>query len=86
MHHLDPCSVLEAELWGIYHGISVARGKSIDNLIIELDCLKAFELLTTRNYHGHDLQYLVRGILDFDSKNKNVSWKKIDHDVIVWLI
>ncbi|KAK9011174.1 hypothetical protein V6N11_044028 [Hibiscus sabdariffa] len=45
---LGICSVLEAELWGLYEGLLAAWSIGVRCLIIESDNLKAVKLLNNR--------------------------------------
>lgn len=33
-HRLDSCSVLEAELWGVYHGLCIPKNKGYRKLVV----------------------------------------------------
>lgn len=58
-HKLEPCSVLEAELWAIYHGMSIAWGRGFRNLIVESESANAIKLLSNFSVDLHPLANLV---------------------------
>lgn len=44
-HKLDSCSVLEAEFWGIYHGVFLVWGRGYNRIIVESNSTRAINLL-----------------------------------------
>lgn len=74
------CTALEAKLWGIYHGIYLARRKGIKGLITETDASMVVDLLTSNNFHTHALHHLLRGILDIGIEDACFNWRKIDRE------
>lgn len=44
-HRLEPCSVLDAELWVIYHGLCISMGKGFTQIIVASDSLHAIQML-----------------------------------------
>ncbi|KAF7801954.1 ribonuclease H [Senna tora] len=52
------CSVLDAELWGIYRGLMFAKKKGLQRVIIETDSMEAIDLIEkaiTRRFSGNRL-------------------------------
>ncbi|MCI34529.1 ribonuclease H protein, partial [Trifolium medium] len=39
--NLGCCSILHVELWGIYHGLALAKNQGIRKVIIESDAIRA---------------------------------------------
>ena len=56
------CSVIETELWAIYHGLNYAWDSGIRNLILESDSANAVKLVKSRVSAAHPLAHLVCGI------------------------
>lgn len=75
---LDPCTSLEAELWGIFHGISLALEKGYNNLIIETDSAEAYDLLVGVNGTRHSI---ALGILQLFEEDTVITWSKIDRTI-----
>ncbi|KAL4334884.1 hypothetical protein GQ457_07G032640 [Hibiscus cannabinus] len=48
---LGLCSVLEAELWGVYDGLATAWSLGYTRVIMEMDCRDAYEMLAEGNPH-----------------------------------
>ncbi|KAL4280940.1 hypothetical protein GQ457_03G011290 [Hibiscus cannabinus] len=46
---LGLCSVLEAELWGVYEGLATAWSLGYTRVIMEMDCRDAYEMLAEGN-------------------------------------
>lgn len=44
-HKLDPCSIVEAEIWGLYHGLCIARSLTVSRRLI---CCKVCPLCPHR--------------------------------------
>ncbi|KAL4378986.1 hypothetical protein GQ457_02G000930 [Hibiscus cannabinus] len=42
------CSTFEAELWGLYEGLSAAWMIGVDKLLVEIDCLDVVKLFADR--------------------------------------
>lgn len=61
-HKIERCGILEAELWGIYHGICIAWGKGLCNLVIESDSRMAIDMLNALKSHLLPHYSLIRGI------------------------
>lgn len=76
-HRLDACTSLEAELWGLYHGLSLAWGKGYKKMIIETDSMEAIELFDKRGSCSHHLQHLLEGILEIGKGDIKVKLNKI---------
>lgn len=74
---LDYCSVLEAELWAIYHGICIAWGRGFSNLIIESDSSEAISLLDSQSFAQYSLADVISGIRSIGADRLQVQWKHI---------
>lgn len=49
IHELDCCSILETELWSIYHGVCIVLGRGYHNFVVESDSFVTIELLGADN-------------------------------------
>lgn len=62
---LGQCSPLEAELWGVFHGLQLAWSLGLRQIIMEVDCLEAYQSLSSWNPHAiqtnmwYRIQYLL---------------------------
>ncbi|KAK8565298.1 hypothetical protein V6N12_058864 [Hibiscus sabdariffa] len=52
------CSILEAELWGLYEDLNAAWSINIRGLLVELDCLETVKL-----FNNHDRLTVVSNIV-----------------------
>ncbi|KAK8516444.1 hypothetical protein V6N12_038687 [Hibiscus sabdariffa] len=66
---LGICSILEAELWGLYEGLLTAWSIGIRFLLIESDCLEAVNLIAKR-----DSLLIVPSIIYYIAKLLNRAW------------
>lgn len=62
-HRIDACTVLEAEILGIYHRICTAWNRGITKIIVEYDSVEAIELLSGGSSENHHLHHLVNSTL-----------------------
>lgn len=76
-HKLEPCSVLEAELWAIYHGLSLAWGRGFRNIIIDSDSINAVKLLSEGCDQLHPCLHLVRGMKSMIVQPADIRWSHI---------
>ncbi|KAK9041594.1 hypothetical protein V6N11_016688 [Hibiscus sabdariffa] len=60
---LGLCSVLEAELWGVYEGLTTAWSLGYPRVIVEMDCRDAYDMLVHGNPR-HLGSSLLPGILE----------------------
>ena len=56
------CSVTEAELWGMWHGLNIAWKMGIQKLILEADSQTAITLVLSQISDHHPLRQLVLDI------------------------
>lgn len=65
-HMLGPFSVLESELWGIYHGICMGLGRGLKKLVVFFDFLEGTQMLRSRpRSDGHSLVSAISVGADF---------------------
>lgn len=76
--YYDTTHSLEAELWAIYHGLSIAWGRGFKNLIIESNSANAIRLLYDECNGLHSRSHLIRGIQRIIVPPSDVRWK---HDL-----
>lgn len=76
-YKLDHCSVLEAELWAIYHGLSIVWGRGFRNLVVESDSANAIRLLSEVRVDLDPLSHLVRGIKNMISQEAEIRWDHV---------
>lgn len=63
-HRLEAFFVLEAKLWDLYHGLSIAWGNGYKNLIIEVGSTVVIDLLLAGSNFNHPFHQLIKGILE----------------------
>lgn len=76
-HKLETSSFLEAELWAIYHGLSISWGKGFKQLIIASDCSAAINLLNSDLDHANPLASLVTSIVNITDTETEIRWRHI---------
>lgn len=76
-HKLDPCTILEAELWSIYRGVAIAQGKGIQNLVVETDNAMAIQLLVDGVSPSHALAAIVVSIKAMLPTPTQVQWHHV---------
>lgn len=81
MPKLDHCSTLEAELWGIYHGINIAWSRGFRNLIVESDSVDAIEALCGGHGGLACSNPIVRSTLEIGIDELQVNWKWIGRGI-----
>ncbi|KAL4367798.1 hypothetical protein GQ457_05G016360 [Hibiscus cannabinus] len=64
---LGLCSVLEAELWGVYEGLTTAWSLGYPRVIVEMDCRDAYDMLVHGNPR-HLGSSLLPGILELQQR------------------
>lgn len=59
--NLGSCTILAAELWGIFHGLKIAWSRGFMNIVVQSDSKNAINLLTNgcRTYHSCYVQLLL---------------------------
>lgn len=77
-NRLNSYSVIEAELWGIYHGFFFAWNKGYKKVVVESNSSLAIELLSALNGVNHLHQLLINGIEEIGEGEGEWMWKKID--------
>lgn len=73
-------SVLEAELWGIYWGLTIMFEKGYNNIHIETDSLAAVQLINADSTEVHPNSTLI-----YDSRMSHISTEKQTPVLITWL-
>lgn len=76
-HKLDHCTTLEAELWVIYHGMSLAWGCGFRNILVESDCAESISLLSDIALSLHSDTHLVQGVKDIAYGPYNLVWSLV---------
>lgn len=61
-HKLDRCSILEAKLLSIYHGVCMAWARGYHNFVVESNSSVAIGLLKADTSGFHSLDELIKGI------------------------
>lgn len=79
---LDHPSPLEAELWGLFHGISLAWEKGMFNIVVATDCESAFLLVRDGAPPPHALHDLVCKIRSLVAPG-DVRWRLIPREINV---
>lgn len=77
-HRLRNCSALEAEFWGVFHGLSIATAKGYNSIIVETDSSLVVEALNAFNTSNHPFQNLINEIKSLAAANFSTEWRKID--------
>lgn len=57
------CSVIEVELWGILHGLKIARGRSFRQIQVYSNSYTTIQILWNGCSNTHPISYLVKFIL-----------------------
>lgn len=60
---LNHCSILEAKLWAIFYGLTMATNLDVQNLIVESDCVEVIQLLDEGDVSSSQFKYLLIEIL-----------------------
>lgn len=69
--------MLEAELWAIYHDLSIALKKGALKVVVESDSELTIKLLSNGSDTGHPLYDLVRGVINIEENTMEIVWRKI---------
>lgn len=77
-HKLETCNAIEAEMWSIYHGVSIAYGKGFDKILVESDSMEAIEMLKKKGGDNEMLQTLVKSIIEIGNDSLEVEWLKVN--------
>jgi ribonuclease HI len=77
---LGYCNILTAELWGIYHGISIAASRGYNNVWVESDSSMAIRLLDHHCHPLHPCASLVEQIHGLPSTLAHVVWTHIHRE------
>lgn len=54
-YQLDLCSVLESEMWVVYHGLSIVGSKGVDRLVVESNSRTCIDLIEDVSITHHSL-------------------------------
>lgn len=71
------CSIMEAELWGLYQGLKIPWDYGFRFLQVEVDNLGITQLLTTSSGNRHSISSLLWGIKDLLNRDWQVSVKHL---------
>lgn len=74
-HGLENCSVLDCELWGIYHGICIGVARRVTKMVICTDALEAIQILQSTSVSASNS--LVKDILEVIRDKCEIRWKYI---------
>lgn len=74
---LDHCSILEAKLWAIFYGLTMATNLDVQNLIVESDCLEVIQLLDEDDVSSSQFKYLLIEILKVKGQFQQCYYKHI---------
>ncbi|KAL6585549.1 hypothetical protein OROMI_002193 [Orobanche minor] len=78
---LDMCSSLEAEMWAVYHGLSLAVGRGYHELIVESDAAMVISLLESHPVRGHAfgpwLKLTPLCVFSGGTSSENQTWQLI---------
>lgn len=80
-YKLDGCTALEANLWGIFHGVSLAWSRGYNNLVIEVDSREAISLLKDCNAENHQWLPAIREILEIGKGIIEIEWTTIGREL-----
>lgn len=79
-HKLPACSVLDAEIWGIYHGLCIAWNTGYRRIVVESDSQEAIDLLISGKEAPSCVNQLVRSTLEVGGGDLKTSWSKVDRE------
>lgn len=79
-HRLHPCTVLESELWSIFHGLRIAWSRGFTKIVIESDCSVAIDLLQQGEVMNRLHYQIRRGILELGNSEIEVCWSIIGRE------
>ncbi|KAL4282616.1 hypothetical protein GQ457_16G001520 [Hibiscus cannabinus] len=70
------CAVVDAELWGIYIGLTCAWNLSISGVVVETDCLEALNLIR-QGRNGKGSHGLVLHIMELCTRFQGVCFQHV---------
>lgn len=74
---LGNCSILKAELWGMLHGIKIAKDRGYNKVLLESDSEVAIGLLNKGCRPHHPCSPLVHEILQVVGQDQNFHWRHV---------
>jgi len=78
--NLGPCSIVLAELWGIYHGLALAKNQGMRHVIIESDALRAINMIQGYVSPWSTYYQIVRQIFELSCVIDEVKWIHVAHE------
>lgn len=66
---------MEAEIWGVLHGIELAWRKGVCRLVVEVDSLVVCKMLHSNLPWHHPLATLINSCRDVLTRDWNVKWQ-----------
>ena len=63
------CSVMEVELWGMWHGLKIAWRLGYKNIILEPDSIVVIQMVTSPISNTHLLSQLVMNVQHLLNRN-----------------
>lgn len=75
--NLGSCSILAAELWGIFHGLRMAWNRGFQNIVVYSDSKNAIDLLTAGCVRSHAYFNLIEAIHRIHQGSNSIRWKHI---------
>lgn len=76
-HKLEPCSIIEAEVWAIYHGICLTRNRGFRKILVLSDSKAVIEMLRGDVCPPPALHQLGRGTQQLNREPYSVRWQII---------
>ena len=75
--NLGSCSIMEAELWGLYQGLKIAWERGFRLLQVEVDNLGVTQLLNSSEANRSGISSLLWGIKDLLNRDRQISVKHV---------
>ncbi|KAL4314895.1 hypothetical protein AHAS_Ahas15G0130800 [Arachis hypogaea] len=72
--NLGSCSIMQAELWGIIHGLQVTTANNITNIIVESNSISALNFIKKGCPDSHPCAPLVADICMLACRIPNIQW------------
>ncbi|KAH9720548.1 proline transporter 2 [Citrus sinensis] len=81
--NLGSCSIMEAQLWGLYQGLKIAWERGFRLLQVEVDNLGVTQLLNSSEANRSGISSLLWGIKDLLNRDCQISVKHVYRERIV---
>lgn len=77
---LESCSIIEVEMWALYHNICMLKGRGLQGLVVQYDSQEAIDLVVNGLVGLHSLSHLIDSIREIVNEVLSVRWSNISRD------